>query len=164
MIAMKTLEYTLPAMTLTQEQYTSIMSPLLKYFLPQMGLNRNIPRDLLYAPKEVQGLDVKSPYIVQGIHHVSDILEHLWKQMLTGQLLTCNLEQLRIEIGDNDPILSAKFTEKSGSLLTKSFVRSTAEFMTEQNVSLQDETPIIPFLRENNECIFECIRCYSPIT
>ena len=158
MIAMKTLEYTLPAMTLTQEQYKSIMSPLLKYFLPQMGLNRNIPRDLLYAPKEVQGLDVKSPYIMQGIHHVSDISEHLWKQTLTGQLLTCNLEQLRIEIGDNEPILSARFHEKSGSLLTKSFVRSTAEFMIEQNVSLQDDTPIIPLLRENDECIMTVFR------
>ena len=153
MIAMKTLEYTLPAMTLSQQQYNSIMAPVLRSFLPQMGLNRNFPRDLLYSPKEIQGLDVKSPYIVQGIHHVSDIAEHQWKQTLTGKLLQCNLEQLRIEIGDNEPILGPSFAGKSSYLLTESFVRSTAEFMVEQKVSLMEKIPKIPFLRENDECI-----------
>ena len=112
MVALKSLEYMIPAMTLTQDQYTSIMSPLLKQFLPKIGLNRNLPRDLLYAPREVQGIDLKNPFILQGVHHVSDIAEHLWKQDLTGKLLRCNLEQLRIEVGDNDPILSSDITEK----------------------------------------------------
>ena len=153
MVAMKSLEYMVPAMTLTQEQYTSIMSPLLKQFLPRIGLNRNIPRDLLYAPREVQGIDVKNPYIMQGVHHVSDISEHLWKQDLTGKLLQCNLEQLRIEIGDNDHILASDITQKEHYLLTDSYVRSTWQFMSKENIQLEDNTPAIPLLREGDQCL-----------
>ena len=75
------------------------MTPVLKHFLPKAGINRNIARDLLYSPIEIQGFNPHDPYITQGVEHIKDISEHLWKKTLTGKLLRCNLEQLRIEIG-----------------------------------------------------------------
>lgn len=125
MVAMKSLEYMLPALTLTQAQYTSIMAPILRQFLPKMGINRNFPRDLLYAPKDVQGMDLKNPYILQGVNHICDIADHLWKNDLTGKLLSCNLEQLRIEMGDNNTILQTKIDAYRPYLLTPSLVRNT---------------------------------------
>ena len=77
------------------------MAPVLAQFLPKMGINRNIKRDLLYATSQVQGFNLKNPYLVQGIEHVKDICEHMWKDTLTGHLMKCNLEQLRLEIGEN---------------------------------------------------------------
>ena len=77
MMTLKSLEYSIPAMTFTKEEYQQIMSPVLKHFLPKAGINRNIPRDLLYAPASIQGFDLKDPFIVQGIEHTKDITEHL---------------------------------------------------------------------------------------
>ena len=97
MIALKSLEYSLPAMTLTEEECNDIMKPLLKQFLSKAGINRNIKRDLLYAPISVQGFNLKDPFITQGVSHVKDITENLWKQTTTtGALIRCNLEQLRL--------------------------------------------------------------------
>jgi hypothetical protein len=49
-IAMKSLEYAVPALTLTKEQYKKIMWPLLQSILPRAGINRNIHRSILYGP------------------------------------------------------------------------------------------------------------------
>ena len=155
MIAMKSLEYMIPALTLSKDQYDEIMSPVLKQFLPKIGLNRNIPRDLLYAPSIVQGFDIKSPYFMQGINHVCDISEHLWKDDLTGRLLKCNLEQLRIEMGDNEPILSTSIDRYLPYLLTQSYVKHTWQFMSQEKITLNDGTATIPLLRANDCCIMQ---------
>ena len=79
MITLKSLEYMLPALTLSEAECTEIMKPVLRQFLPKTGINRNIKRDLLFAPNTVQGLNLKNPYISQGITHVKDLSENLWK-------------------------------------------------------------------------------------
>ena len=60
MMAMKSLEYMLPAMTLSEKEYADIMKPVLKYYLPKAGINRNIARYILYAPHRTQGFNLKT--------------------------------------------------------------------------------------------------------
>ena len=147
-ITMKTLEYMLPAMTITEEEYREIMSPVLAQFLPKMGINRNIKRDILYATSAVQGFNLRNPYISQGVEHVKDICENLWKETLTGHLLKCNLEQLRIEIGENVDILSSNYYDFEPQLLTQSYIRNTWKFVSENNITLNDATA---FIRHNRD-------------
>ena len=155
MIAMKSLEYLLPAMTLSAEECTSIMKPVLKQFLPKAGLNRNIKRDLLYSPVSTQGLNLRSPFITQGVSHVKDITENIWKNTITGKLIKCNLEQLRIEIGQNISILESNYEENASLILTDSYVSSTWKFMSQFDITLKDGTPKVPFLRQKDKCIME---------
>ena len=157
-ITMKTLEYMLPAMTITEDEYRSIMAPVLKQFLPKMGINRNIKRDILYATSQVQGFNLKNPFLVQGIKHVKDICENLWKSTLTGHMLTCNLEQLRIELGENIDILQSNYYQYEPQLLTQSFTRDTWKFMADNNISLDDNTAKIPYSRQGDRDIMECFR------
>jgi hypothetical protein len=62
-IAMKSLEYAVPALPLMKDQYdTEIMWPLLQTILPRRsGINRNINRSLLYVPLSKQGLELRDP-------------------------------------------------------------------------------------------------------
>ena len=160
MIALKSLEYSLPAMTLTEEECNDIMKPLLKQFLPKAGINRNIKRDLLYAPISVQGFNLKFPFITQGVSHVKDITENLWKQTTTGALIRCNLEQL----GDNTSILESEYEKYKTTLLTDSFVRDSWKFMSQHNITLKDDTAPIPLLREGDSCIMQDFRNNPLIT
>ena len=155
MITMKSLEYMLPAMTLTEQEYNELMKPVLAQFLPKIGINRNIKRDLLYSPLETQGFNIKSPFILQGTDHVKDILEHLWKDSITGKLLRCNLEQLRIELGTNIDILNGNYSIFEPYILTESYISSTWKFMSDNNITLDDKTKKIPLLRENDTCIMD---------
>ena len=121
MITLKSLEYMLPAMTLSEEECNEIMKLVLKQFLPKTGINRNIKRDLLCSPNNIQGFNLQNPYVTQGVTHVKDIIENLWKQTTTGKLIKCNLEQLRIEIGDNNSILESNYKDYAPFLLTESY-------------------------------------------
>ena len=53
---MKTLEYPLVALTLTEEECNYIMASILEGGLPRSGICRNIPRVFLYGDKEHQSL------------------------------------------------------------------------------------------------------------
>ena len=153
MVAMKSLEYILPAMSLSETEYSKLMTPVLQQFLPKMGVNRNIKHDLLYSPATVQGLGVKNPYILQGVDHIRDITEHIWKETMTGDLLKCNLEQLRIEIGDNISILNSNYNKYKPLILTDSYAQNTWEFMSKHNITLDVEIDSIPLLRDGDSCI-----------
>ena len=68
------------------------------------------------------------------------------------------MEQLRIEIGENIPILGSDYSTFSKALLTDSFVRDTWKFMSEHQVQLIDGTKKVQLLRENDACIMEQFR------
>ena len=51
-VVIKSLEYDLPALTLAEEVFLSIMWSLLQGYLPKAGINRNIPHAVLYGPVE----------------------------------------------------------------------------------------------------------------
>ena len=106
LIAMKSLEYALPAMTFTESECNELMWPLLKEFLPKSGINRHVKRDVLYATYNAQGLGVKNPYVIQGVAHIVDITDHLWKKTVTGHMIRVTLEHLIIELGENIEILN----------------------------------------------------------
>ena len=63
MVAFKSLEYCTPSMTVSKKDYDEILKPLLKQYLPKIGINRNIRRDLLFAPLSVQGFNLTHPYV-----------------------------------------------------------------------------------------------------
>ncbi len=60
-MAMKTIEYCLPATSFSEKELNEIMKPLLKQFLPKTGLNRNTRRDILYGDETYQGHGFKKP-------------------------------------------------------------------------------------------------------
>ena len=67
MTIMKTLEYPLVALTLTEKECDHIMAPILDGALPKAGICRNIPRAVLYGDPEHQGLGVHNIYTTMDI-------------------------------------------------------------------------------------------------
>ena len=59
---MKTLEYPLPALSLSRQQCDKIMAPILKAVLPKAGYNRHFSRKLLYGPLSHFGAGVRNLY------------------------------------------------------------------------------------------------------
>ena len=157
-MALKSIEYPLPALNLSEETMISIMWPILKNFLPKSGLNRYIKRSVLYGSATRQGLGLKNPFLTQGIQHVNDLIENLWKETITGHLMKSNLEQLRIEIGSNVDIFMTNIKEFQPLLLTNSWMRATWEFCSEHGITLDDKTIKIPLWRENDIAIMEAFR------
>ena len=143
-IAMKSIEYCLPATTLSKVQCDNIMWQLIKEFLPRAGINRYIKRDILYANHTIQGLGLKSLYLTQGISHIAELIEHQWKNSITGHFQMMSLECLRLELGVNANILSSNYSKYKDIILTTSWITHTWDFMSTNHITLNISIPEIP--------------------
>ena len=96
---LKTIEYPLAATTLTKKQCIAVMEPILKSALPRSNMVHNFARSVLYGPTQYQGMGLHDPYVTQGIRHVKDIVDQLWKKSISGRLIQMNVEALQLELG-----------------------------------------------------------------
>jgi hypothetical protein len=151
LVATKSLEYSVPALTLSEKDYKDILAPVMKTYIPKSGLNRNIERRMLFGSYLSQEMNLTSPYLLQGTSHIEDIISNLWKQNITGHLLTSNFEQLRIEVGENISLLETSISDVNDQLLMSSWVRDTWTFMDKFKVKLKDDTAIID-LQHHYDC------------
>ena len=62
---MKSIEYGLSALTLSQDDCKTIMKPILDAGLTNMGVCRNFPRGVAYGPTEEGGLGIHDIYEIQ---------------------------------------------------------------------------------------------------
>ena len=136
-VAMKSIEYPLPATTFSNKDCKSIMAPLLEVYLPKAGINRLLPRKILYGPKSHQGLGIKNIYISQNVAHIADYIEHQWKNSITGKFFKSCLESLQLEIGSEKDVFALKYDDYSKALLTESLVASMWKFISEHNISIE---------------------------
>lgn len=74
---MKSLDYPLLALTLTNDDCTRIMAPVLKVGLSNMGIYRAMARSLVYAPIKYQGIGIHKLYTAQGLVHIRVVLDHI---------------------------------------------------------------------------------------
>jgi hypothetical protein len=95
----RTFSYPLNALNLSKKQCEQIMSPVLNYALPAMGVCRTFPRDLVFSPIKYAGLGIKHIYTLQEIARLKDILQHTYDNTTTGKLYRTSLEHLILEIG-----------------------------------------------------------------
>jgi hypothetical protein len=68
MTIFRTLCYPLSATNLTKVQCEKLMSPLLYYALPAIGVCRTFPRDIVFAPAKFGGLGVKLKRYIKSLH------------------------------------------------------------------------------------------------
>ena len=112
---------------------------------------------MLYTPQHLQGVGLKNLYVQQGIDHVCDIVDHIWKDDITGRFIQVSLENLRLELGINQPILNSDYDKYQHAILTNSWIVHTWKFMAENCIQLDIDAPVIPLRRERDAPLMETI-------
>jgi hypothetical protein len=95
----QTLCYPLSSINLSRLQCEKLMSPLLQYALPALGICRSFPRDIVFALIKYAGLGIKHLHTNQEIARLKDILSHTTKGALLGDLYKHSLTVLLLELG-----------------------------------------------------------------
>jgi hypothetical protein len=139
----RTLCYPLPALNLTKKQCELIMTPLLKYLLPALGICRTFPRDLVFAPIKYMGLGVKHLYTVQEIGRIKEIISQSMQHNLLTSLYGISLSCLIIEIGLIAPLHTISY-DTFGHLATPSLIKSTWEFLHKHDIEMRHDLTIKP--------------------
>lgn len=124
----RTFCYPLNAVNLSKKQSEAIMSPVLHYALPAMGICRNFPRAVVFSSLKHAGIGIKHIHTLQEIARLKDILQHKSSDTMTGRLYQSSLEYLLLELGMGTELHKIDYIQYQ-ILATNSLIKSTWEFL-----------------------------------
>ena len=107
----KSIEYVLPATSMSEKEGNTIEKKLYKTMLPRMGVARNISLAYRYAPKRYQGLGCLEIQIQQYCEKVKMFLYHANTESQIGHSIKANIESLHLLIGVNKPLFELSFDQ-----------------------------------------------------
>jgi hypothetical protein len=90
-VIMPAVEYPLGTASFNQRQCESIQQPIIRASLGKMGYPRNFPRVIVFGPKELGGLGIRSVWTERCIQHISIAVGHLRQPGRVGDMILCNL-------------------------------------------------------------------------
>lgn len=157
---LQSLRYPLPALTLTEKECKRIMAPVLEGGLPASAICRKFPRDILYGSPDEGGMGKTNLYIEQGLAKVEIFKEFIDSSNMLGEQLRVLTEQSKVELGLGGNLFTQEYA-RYGHLLTDSWIKSLWQFLSEFNITLEDNvTHTLPLQRENDLYLMEII-CHS---
>ena len=109
--------------TLSYKTWSSLISPVINALLPKAGFSSKYPREVLFGPKEYQGIGLPHPWYTQELLHIATLITELTNGTQTGQLLRATAEQLTLELGVPGP-LGVQNYEKYDLLATPSWIKT----------------------------------------
>ena len=152
---MKSVEYSLPAMTLKEEECKSIMKPVMTAGLPNMGICRHYPRDALYGPKNEGGMGMTDIFTFQGTSRIAVIQENLNANTITGKLIRTSIEAAKVEIGIGRSIFELDY-DLYKDLLTDCWIKEVWGYAHQNKIVIMDSvTKNLQLYQENDVFLME---------
>ena len=84
---MKTLEYSLPALTLSFERCNKITKVVKKGLLNKSRVSTYIPNDSLYGPEDEGVMKLNKIHPTQGLSHLNKFVTFLASNFITDKLI-----------------------------------------------------------------------------
>ena len=152
---MRLLNWSLPAITISEEECTHTMAPIIKYVLAKMQIVTSIKRDVIYGPIHLQRMGFKNLYTQIGAMHISLLLQFYDTDTDLGRLLQNTLECLTIELGTQSCPFILNY-EKYEKCTTSSWIKHLWKFCFEQQVTLKCNKTFFPGRRANDRNLIQC--------
>jgi hypothetical protein len=139
---------------LSKKDWESIMQPMVTIVLQRSRIAGTFPRSLLYSPLKFQGLNVKHPWYRQEIIHLVTLCKETVHGTPTGELLTANAAQMRLEMGTSGRFTDANLV-RMAPYLTTSWFKDLLLFLTKYKLSLDDSLPKLRKQRQGDQFLME---------
>ena len=88
---MKFLEFLLPALIMTYEEYNTITKIVKQGLLNKSQVSTSIPSSALYSPAAEVGLQLNHMYHIQGLMHLNELVRFIDVATTTGKLIRVSL-------------------------------------------------------------------------
>ena len=145
----RSLQYPLPALSLTESQCKKITNNLYTASLPKFGIVSSFPIERRYLPFAYQGLQLPDLYIEQDIGRIDELLQASVNQGICWDQMVVGIEAIQIEIGS----ISFPFNEnysKLSTLIPSSWYTSLWKFLSKMDLNIQCWQRNIPLQREKD--------------
>ena len=159
----RSIDYVLPAISLSQDQAHSLAKELYRPILPKLGCNRNFPLLLRYNPPSLMGLGLSDPYVEQGLSKLNLFQTHAGTTSITGHLIQTLLEQHQLEIGSFTSLFHLPYKQYS-YLTSPSWIIELWQFVDNFDIILQSHDAIkLHGARTHDVAIMDAVRELGPI-
>ena len=133
---LRAIQYPLTATSLTRDQCSKVMAPILKALLASVRVQSNLSRTLVYAPAKFQCLAIDDTWAIQLIKHLHCILRHCSRDTVTGSKILSNMENLTLELGSGTSFWDLDYTLWE-CLATPSWITYTWRELDKTELSLR---------------------------
>ena len=147
---MKSIEWPLPACTLSEQQCTSIMAIILKVGLRAARIQWRLPRAILYGSPEVLGIGHKNLYSTMGISRLQELLNHSSKRTDTGGLVRATYQQLQVELGLPGQVFEWDYDHWKSVITKDTWIGAQWEFTSQFKIGLTPASPPLKARRVND--------------
>ena len=89
--------------TFDAKELDEIQKGCMKLLLPKMGINRNMPRSVIFGPRCLGGRQIMDQKIEQPAISYKTTLGHMRRNDNAGKALLITLQDPQIEIGTEEP-------------------------------------------------------------
>ena len=151
---MKKLEYPMPAMSLSLQEWDDILKPVLGPLFNRLGIVRNWTTMLFFASSKYYGLDVKHPYFWQHILQMEMLLGEGQRVTPTAALIRITTEDLRLEAGFPGSLTDVPLCVLQ-HVSTKSWIQALTIFAIKSNIVLEDPYPKLHTKRQHDIFLME---------
>jgi hypothetical protein len=152
---MRKLLYPLPVTYLSRADCEYIMAPIMSVALSHSGVCRTIPKVIVYAPLQYQGLDVPDIYIEQGFSKLVRLLKFgRLSHAITSNLLRHSGEAMKMEFGLNGYLFYHNFHVYQG-IITPSWMKEAWRFVSEHEICVEDDLPGFTIRRQHDRLLME---------
>jgi hypothetical protein len=134
--------YSLSTTTMSDKHLRSIQAQATSSFLQKLGFNKHFPRPVAFGPRELGGLELRDLSVEQGISQVISLMQHLYHDTVTGQLIRISMDTAQMEAGTAGLLLYETTTPLS--YLTKCWIRS--RICKEASVANTNPQRLEPFI------------------
>ena len=133
----KSIEYPLPALTLTYNECNYIMAPAKEGGLSKSGICQKLQKEAVHGPLRYQGLGLNHIKITQDASHLETIRQHIWRDTPTSNLIMASLEELRLEVGLGGNLFAHPFSPFRNAA-TDCWLLNTWKFISQHPFAYQE--------------------------
>jgi hypothetical protein len=88
--------YSLPVTTFSEDELNHIQSTPIRAILPAMGYNRNMPKAVVFGPREYGGIGLRHLYIEEGSQQTATFMRHYRHGGRIGRALLIGLQWFQL--------------------------------------------------------------------
>ena len=135
----KSIQYPLFATsTMSQDDLTYVMAPILLSALPRAKICRYFSRDVLYSLPQHHGFGLQNPYYTQGIRKLMEVMHAECPPNPTYQFIKAANLAMEMYTGLGPNYLSVRTNKLILKTVDNSILRCLWEFLSEYNISFNN--------------------------
>ena len=147
--------YPYPVTQFTTQELHTIQKGCMKLILPKLGINRNMPRDVIYGPQSLGGRQLTNLTLKQPTLHLRTTLGHLRRKDKLSSMLYATMRDLQLELGVTKPFYTLP-PDRYEYVTDNTRWRYTWKTANEFGITLHITNFWVPRTMYNNdECIME---------